>query len=493
MKKPNILVFMADHYRWDMAPPYQRAITPNLDKIAEKGLTFDHAYCPSPHCCPSRASFFTGLYPSEHGVWNNVGVGNTLSRGLYDHKKLFSDYLLKEGYDLYYSGKWHVSALESPHDRGYKGSFITSDKSDMLVQHGNSGPLIYEWDYYKKSVLNNDTVLNQRKAAHIVRPGYPDYIQYFISERPFNDDNAVEAGMKIIKERKKDDKPWFQFVGTEGPHDPYNVPQRFLDMFPLEKIELPESFDDDMLDKPNLYRRTKSYFSQLSRQEQKISLQYYLAFCTYEDNLFGKIVDALAVSGELENTLLIFTSDHGDYAGEHGLWAKGLPCFNSAYRVPVVMYWKDGIINPGRTVSDFVTLSDFAPTFCEVAGVTAKAEFSGQSLMPFMKDEKPEQWRDAVFSQSNGNEQYGIQRSVMTKKYKYVYNGFDFDELYDLEKDPLQMKNIINDSENQSVVRELCKRMWKFAYKHKDVCINPYIMVGFAPYGPGLAFEEDML
>ena len=202
MKRPNILVFMADHHRWDMAPPYKRAITPNLDKIAAKGLTFDHTYCPSPHCCPSRATFFTGRYPSEHGVWNNVGVGNALSRGLYDNMPIFSDYLLKEGFELYYSGKWHVSQYEGPLDRGYRGDFITSDKSDYFINCGNSGPVTYEWGYYTNGNTNNTATLEQRKPAHIVRPGYPDYIQYFVSERPFNDDNAVESGIKIIKERR---------------------------------------------------------------------------------------------------------------------------------------------------------------------------------------------------------------------------------------------------------------------------------------------------
>lgn len=107
------------------------------------------------------------------------------------------------------------------------------------------------------------------------------------------------------------------------------------------------------------------------------------------------------------------------------------------------------------------------------------------------QDEKPANWKDAVFTQSNGNEQYGIQRSIMTKEYKYIYNGFDFDELYNLEKDPSQMKNLINDPEYQPVVRSMCKKMWKFAYEHKDTCINSYIMVGLAPFGPGLAFEEN--
>lgn len=490
MKKPNILVFMADHYRWDMAPPYKRAKTPNLDKVAEKGLTFDHAYCPSPHCCPSRATFFTGLYPSEHGVWNNVAVGNSLSRGLFDDLPMFSDYLKDAGYDLYYSGKWHISALEGPADRGFVEGKIIGNKSDYLIGLGNSGPATYEWKLFSEDKSSWRSDVAERKDGQIVRPGFPDFQLYYTKEKPFSDEVTVETAIEMLQNRKDKGKPWFQFVGVEGPHDPYNVPERFLKMYPLDEIELPESFDDEMLDKPSLYRRTRLCFSQLTREEHKKALQHYLSFCSYEDYLFGKVLDALEESGELDNTLVVFTSDHGDYAGEHGLWAKGLPCFNSAYRVPVVVYWKDGIKNPGRVVFDFVSLADFAPTFCEVAEIEETTEFSGFSLMDFLRDEKPEKWRDAVYTQSNGNEQYGIQRSVMTNKYKYVYNGFDFDELYDLEKDPFQINNLINEPEYRPVVKEMCEKMWSFAYKHKDVCINPYIMTGFAPFGPGIIFGD---
>lgn len=100
--------------------PLRRARTPHVDRLAREGVAFTRTYCTAPHCCPARASFFSGLYPSEHGVWNNVDVSNALSRGLYDGVELFSDALARAGYSLHYSGKWHVSAVESPADRGWK-------------------------------------------------------------------------------------------------------------------------------------------------------------------------------------------------------------------------------------------------------------------------------------------------------------------------------------------------------------------------------------
>ena len=133
-----------------------------------------------------------------------------------------------------------------------------------------------------------------------------------------------------------------------------------------------------------------------------------------------------------------------------------------------------------------ISLADFAPTIEELAGVREAHSFTGRSLVPFLQGGHVEDWRDAMFTQSNGNEMYGIQRAVWTDEWKYVFNGFDYDELYNLKEDPLEMHNLINRPENQEVVKEMCKRMWTFARAHRDTCTCPYIMVSFAPYGPGI-------
>jgi arylsulfatase A-like enzyme len=179
---------------------------------------------------------------------------------------------------------------------------------------------------------------------------------------------------------------------------------------------------------------------------------------------------------------------------EHGLWCKGLPCFNGAYHIPAAVRWPKGIKNPGRVEDSFITLADFAPTFLDVAHIKTNRDFAGQSLLPFLQDEKPSEWPDAVFTQSNGNEQYGIQRSVKTENWKLVYNGYDYDELYDLKNDPDEMHNLLAlgkyDPKYDKVIHELFTRLWKFAYKVNDVGINPYIMVSLATEGPGTAFES---
>ncbi len=481
-ERPNILIFMTDHQRGDMAPPFQKAITPNLNRFYEEAVAFNNAYCPAPHCCPARATFFSGLYPSQHGVWNNVDVGNTLSRGLNDGVRLWSEDLKEVGYRLYFTGKWHVSHEEGPDDRGWE--VISEYRKYEKPKGHRPTPDPYEWEHY--SNLEVHSADRRRRDGEILRTGYPDYLQYGVNENPFGDNDKVDSAVKCILERNDTGEPWCHFIGTLGPHDPYNVPQRFLDMYDFEDIHLPENFYDDMKDKPAFYRRTKDRYSQLSEQEHRKSILHYLAFCTYEDYLFGRVLEALKEKEELENTVIIYTSDHGDYMGEHGLWTKGLPCFHSAYHVPLLIKWPECIENPGRTVEQFISLADVAPTILEIAGIKPDREFAGHSLVPFLKGNNPQVWRDAVFTQTNGNELYGIQRSVMTKEWKYTYNGFDYDELYNRKEDPNELRNLINDSRYQPVVREMCRRMWEFAYLNGDVCINPYIMVAHAPYGPGI-------
>lgn len=488
MKRSNFLIFMTDHQRGDTVPPFIRAITPNLEEMYSESVSFTRTFCPSPHCCPSRASFFSGLYPSEHGVWNNVDVGNALSRGLFDGVRLWSEDLKAAGYGMYFSGKWHVSAEEGPCDRGFE----SLDNNSRLYSKTKNVPSTYEWDvFYKGKDINAGTEI--RTESEIIRPGYPKYLQYGETDNPFNDTGTVGAA-EVRLAALPDDKPWCLYVGTLGPHDPYFVPKQFLDMYNINDIKLPDNFYDDLSDKPYLYKRTQARYSQLSENEHRESIRHFLAFCTYEDYLFGRLMDTLKKRSDMDNTIVIYMSDHGDYMGEHGLWAKGLPCFRSAYYIPLLFKWPGQIKDPGRSVDSLVSMTDLAPTILEMAGVKAGQAFSGKSLVPFLHGEKTEDWRQEIHTQSNGNEIYGIQRSVMTDEWKYVYNSFDCDELYNLKNDPLELHNLIFEEagmeKHMKTVEEMCRKMWRFAHEHQDTCVNPYIMTALAPFGPGIIYTD---
>jgi len=486
--RPNIIVFMTDQQVADTILKENPTITPNADRFRNRAVQFENAYCPSPHCCPSRATFFTGLYPSEHGVWHNVEVCNAISRGLFEKVKMFPEELRENGYRNYFSGKWHVSAFEGPADRGFDVVLREFVSNYGRMEKGYV-PHYEDWEHFYSNAYGIDGWNEKKEFGRIIRPGYPTYYQFGIDENPFGDRDSVELAIEAIKNHNHEE-PFFLYAGVTGPHDPYTPPQEFLDLYDIEDIKLPENFLDKLEKVPALYRRTKEQFK-LTEAEHRESLRRYMAFCTFEDYLFGKILDVVEEEGIEEETIILYLSDHGDYAGAHGLWAKGLPCFREAYHICAM-------IGGGGIVSDFnkenlVSLADFAPTILELAGIKPSINFSGQSLVPFLYGKgKNVPWREEICTQSNGNEIYGIQRAVWNKEWKYVYNSFDYDELYHISEDPREMNNVIHLPENQEMVKTMCARMWKFAREHKDGCTCPYIMVGLAPYGPGITLDYPL-
>ncbi len=482
-QKPNILVFMTDHQRADTVLSEHPAQTPNLTRLAEQGLTFTNAFCPSPHCCPSRATFHSGLYPSRHGVWNNVSNTHALSRGLNDGVRLWSEDLAEADYDLAWAGKWHVSVLERPRDRGWRelGDHVSGHTPN---EHGN-----YWQDYRKQAAEPEPT---ERGEGEILRPGYGTYRLYGTREAGNgNDERSCELAIEALPKLAGGDKPWALYIGCTGPHDPYYVPQRYLDLYDLDDVPLPESFADQLTDKPRIYQRMRQMrWDQLSEREIREGIRHFWAYCSYLDDLFGKVLTALDATGQAENTLVLYCADHADYCGEHGLFAKGIPCFRGAYHIPAVMRWPAGIAQPGRRVDALVSEADYAPTLTELAGVKTDRHFTGQSLMPFIRGEQPADWRDALFTQCNGVELYYTQRAVMTRDYKYVFNGFDMDELYDLRRDRNEMHNLAADPAMEPIKRQMCRRLWQFAHEEQDMLLSSYITVALAPYGPAEAFRS---
>jgi len=481
MKRPNILIFMTDHQRADTVLPEHPAVTPNLTQFVQDGITFTETYCPTAHCCPARATFMTGLYPSRSGVWNNICNEQALSHGLNEGVRLWSEDLADAGYNLAWSGKWHVSIYESPADRGWGELFASATAG---AHHGPS------WENYQRIAAQPEKT--ERGEGEILRPGYGTYRLYGTAfEENRHDRRAVDEALAILPELARDGRPWALYVGTIAPHDPYVVPQKYLDLYSTDDVPLPASFADEMRNRPRVYQRMREQiWGQLTEREVREGIRHFWAYCTYLDDLFGQLLAALDETGQADDTLVVYCSDHGDYCGEHGLFAKGVPAFRGAYNVPAVVRWPNGIVRPGRRVNHFVSLADFAPTFAELAGVKVSRDFSGRSLVPLLCDQVPPDWRDAIFTQLNGVELYYTQRSLMTKDFKYVFNGFDFDELYDLRTDPNEMRNLADDPAYEAVKRDMAARMWRFAYQEKDTAINSYITVGLAPYGPAEAFRD---
>jgi arylsulfatase A-like enzyme len=515
--QPNILIFMPDQHQGQAVLPDHPAIMPNVRRFASQGVTFTRAFCPAPHCCPSRASFMTGLYPSEHGVFNNVSTDTAIHIDPNPGVKFFSETLHDAGYQLAYSGKWHVARNIMPEDRGWTNLTPNIETPSLQLIPPDYYLRDSAWDAARAQLHEQGS----RGRGEVLRPGWGNTKLYgsYPPKGPrgyegLQDYEWVRIGAEGIKTLTGGGKPWCLMVSNLGGHDLYDAPQNFVDMYRPESIELPPSFRDTLQDKPRIYQRMRyQYWSQLSDNEVRQSIAHYWAKLTMQDALFGLLLEALEKSGEAENTIVIYTSDHGDYAGAHGLWAKGIPSFREGYNIPCVVRWPRGILRPGSQVDAFVSTTDFAPTILDAAGVRPQAPMSGMSFLSWLRGETPSAWRDAIFAQCNGLELYYTQRIVMTDSYKYVYNGFDFDELYNLKNDPHEMMNLAfpNVPHAQTVVeegrglenrgdlpwpllppgldevrRDLLKRMWKFAQQHKDIIFNPYLTGAMAPYGPAI-------
>lgn len=515
--RPNILVYMTDHQRADTIHPDHPCRTPNVQRVIDRGVLFTQHYTPTAHCCPSRASFMTGHYPSRHGVWNNVCTPTRLSAGLAPGIRCFSEDLRESGYQLAYAGKWHVSGVEDPADRGWDELLVTARKvADMQPR---LQAMIQQ--------VRGEDPKQTRGAGMTWRPGWghralygavPDggpkgYEQvhdYQVAR------SAIEHLPTLARRREHTGQPWMLYIGPSGPHDPYRIPQKWAEMYDPDDIALPESFWDTLEDKPRVYQRMRHmYWGQLSEREVREAIAHYWGYCSMLDAIFGEVLDALQATGQLEDTIVIYTSDHGDYCGEHGLWAKGVPAFRGAYNVPLAISWPHGMSARGETCDEFTCQADMANTFREIAGCPEPdSGMPGRSILPLMMGHRPADWRDTLHTQFNGVEVLYTQRQVFTHQWKYVYNAFDFDEMYDLSTDPHELVNLAapcrhprgawNVGETRradqfipwpelppsldAVRRDLLHRMWQFAHEQGDTIFNSYVTVALAPYGPAQGF-----
>ena len=483
-RPPNILIFMTDQEQADVSLPGHPCQTPNADRLAGEGVLFRNAYCPAAHCCPARASLMTGVYPSIHGVYNNISNPTAIRKAPRAGLPMFSEGLREAGYRLLYSGKWHVSDDEGPGDRGWEEVVVTANKGSYM--HRSAA----QWRQTPPADHSGP-----RPRGQVRRPGWGDYQLYRTlpvkgdrgyDEKP--DWRVVSPALGALEELTKQAQPWCLYVGPVGPHDPFHVPENFVRRYDAAQVPLPPNYHDRCEDKPRVYQRMRrQYWDQLSEDEIREAVAHYWAYCTMEDTYFGLFLDALDASGRRQDTLVLRLSDHGEYCGAHGLFCKGVPAFREGYNVPCIVSWPGHVANPGRVEDSFVTLADVAPTLLEVAGVPAPVGVTGRSLAPFFQNGEagpPEGWRDAFYSQMNGVELYYTQRAVQTHDWKYVYNGFDFDELYDLRADPHETVNLAGRGDYDEVKRDLVRKMWQFAAETDDHIFNAYATVAFAPWGP---------
>ena len=465
MPQPNLLFLITDQQRADTIEPHTPCHMPHVAGLASTGLHFGRCYAPNPICSPTRASLMTGLLPHSHGMVDVTHAVEPYRAGLKEGLPFWSHMLQKAGYYTAYFGKWHI------------------ERTDRLE---NFGFEVYDVERYhqQKGLVERTERMPVRGAVQ--QKGYRDFLLYGVIDEPVEatpEYQLYSRGIEFLQQATLNSgRPWALFLSTEAPHDPYVVPRAYYERYNPADISPPPSFDDDLSDRPAIYRRIQRVWRDLEWPQFAQATACYYAFCSLVDDQVGRIVAALRDSGQMENTIIVFTSDHGDYMGAHRLMLKGIPPFEEAYRVPLVI--KGPGIPAGRQVSQIVSLLDIGPTLVQLTGGDA-FPCHGRSLTPLWQPEQPA-WPSEAFAECHGQRFFYTQRILWQNNYKYVFNGFDEDELYDLATDPYEMHNLAGNPALRPILEAMADRMWQIIHQTGDFNMSQaqYGMFRFAPVGP---------
>jgi len=466
--KPNILIFQTDQHQAATIEPGHPCLAPNIRGFYEKGMRFTRAYTPCPLCSPARASMMTSLYPHAHGMLNNPHVAQAIRTGLKGKFPMFSDRLREAGYRLHWCGKWHVSNEEFPRDHGW-------DEPDEKTTKAL-------WSHWPLRDFNP-------KGYSVEREGYRPYLLWGkpgAGVEAFSEYHWTNYAIGQVEKFGRGGKPWCLYLGLHGPHDPFVAPDEFMDKYDPSRVPRPASWDDPLTDKPAVYRRHRDeLWVKMEWKDYSCAIAAYWAYVSFIDDLFGRVLAALEKTGQAENTLVIFTSDHGEMAGSHGLFFKGVLAFEECWRIPLAIRWPAGI-KPGQVCEEFVNLLDLGPTMLELGLARAMPGIHGRSFAPLLRGDVPADWPQEHFGQYFGSELLYTQKVLVTKRHKYVFNGFDFDELYDLVSDPAEMHNLYFSASHRPVLKEMAALMWNRARAVGDeITCRDYPTTDLVPFGPG--------
>lgn len=465
--RPNILWYCTDQQRFDTiaALGNQHIRTPAIDRLIGNGTAFRRAYVQSQICTPSRASFLTGRYPASTHVHRNGNAHFPSS------EKLVTRILADHGYDCGLIGKLHLASadreMESRTDDGYR----------MMEwsHHPMPNPASQRNDYgrWLKEEKGVDHVELFRDVKGFCTSGVP---------AEFHQSTwCTEIAMRFIDEPR--DGPWMLSINPFDPHPPFDPPQEYLSRYDPEKLPDP-LFKASDLERQKAFHNICQQSLQASdptvgdnakAEENEFAATHppstfngrgikaaYYAMIELLDDQFGRLIDHLDATSQLENTLIIFHSDHGELLGDHGLLYKGCRFFEGLVRVPLIFCWRGQILED--QVSDaLVELVDLAPTVLDAVGIEVPYYMQGKSLLPLLRGETDIHTHKASvvceFNDSLGSAEHNMPTHATMNfdgRYKtVVYHGHGFGELFDLQEDPGEFTNLWDYPEHQHLRNQL--------------------------------------
>lgn len=473
MKKPNILWICTDQQRFDTLGCYGNAMvrTPNIDKLALDGVLFEHAYAQCTVCTPSRASFLTGRYPRTTTCRQN---GQSIPRT----EKLISKQFSEAGYVCGLAGKQHLSACQHTVCKGTERR--TDDGYDLFRWSHEPSP---HWPSNEYSMW-----LQQHGVAYETKP-FPgsEYVSIGMPAKFHHTTWCANQAIDFIRSCSAFDHPWFFSLNLFDPHAPFNPPasrlERYLER--LESVPAPNYVEGELADKPILQQveheeginsgsiKTAYRCSDMRKEDHSYIKAAYWAMVDLIDEQVGRIVQSLEETGQRENTLVIFMSDHGELLGDHGMYYKGPFFYDPAVRVPLILSWPSVIPERGGSGS-LVELVDVAPTLLEAAGLERHPGMQGKSFWNLLlagggdgahrEDVYCEYYNALPYNKWNDRTSAAYGTMVRTKQYKLVsYHGLSTGELYDLQADPAETHNLWESPDHKDakvqMLQRLCDRM----------------------------------
>jgi choline-sulfatase len=437
--KPDILMIVSDQHNASIAGCYGNSViqTPNMDRLAAEGVLFEQAYCSCPICGPSRHSLLTGRYPHEIACWTN---GAALASEI----PTFAHALGIAGYEVALDGKAHFRGPDQRH--GYEKRLV-GDYSGAYWGGGGPGGTVVN--------LSGKTYLLDRAAEERLSitafsgPGRSPAQEY--------DKVVLDAAHRFMRDRSRqsDRRPFFLSVGFYSPHYPFICPPELFDMYD-GKVVAP-SLPDDHLESLHPYHKriaANGDLSSLPADDVKRTLAAYYGMVTFTDRMVGDLLNALEQYGLKDNTLVLYLSDHGEMAGEHGLWWKHT-FYQGASRVPLIVSFP-GRFPAEKRVKGVVSLVDLFPSLCDWSGAPLPPGLPGQSLDGPVHGGEVDGKR-TIFSELYEGFPLVSVLARMVRKGPWKYNLYHGEpaELFNLEEDPAELHNLAPDPTYRDVCREL--------------------------------------
>jgi choline-sulfatase len=434
----NLIFFLTDNHARSMLGCYGHSLvkTPNLDKIAETGVRFDNAYCASSLCCPSRAAIASGLYPHQTGYWDNYFAYD----GGYPS---WHGRLRDAGRTAVAIGKLHYLSGEIA--QGFSDEIVT-----MHIVKG-TGDLVGLLRGTDDGVPERISFRNMYSESGIGKAPYQNY-----------DRDVTERAVEWLKnEAPKHEKPWVLLVSYASPHPPFTVPEQFFNMYPLDKVPMPVQWDDaSRPDHPalNHIRRVDCLSEPVDEGFVRRTVAGYCGLVSHIDDQIGKVIDTARDSGLLKSTRLLYTSDHGEAAGNHGMFGKST-LYEHSLGIPLMICGPG--VPEGQAVEEIVSNVDLFDTILEGLGCMDEEvnhQRMGSSLWPFIKGEGyPRLGFAEAHVKSTKNAAYMVRDGNM----KLIFHVGAATQLFDLRTDPVEAHDLASDPTYTAVIQRLEQELRK--------------------------------